>query len=184
MRSAGKRGIELAAGTMVTLLVAIIILSASMVLTYRVLCAAADYSADVDARTQSQIESLLGGRGEVVVAQNSHTARRAGNALCGTGGVESATFVLGVRNIFDGGYEFTVRVEGEAGAPGNIQIPTNSTLDGAVNGTYYLEAGERRTIPILIIHNGTSERGQHAYNIRVWVGDDFRGAQRIYLIIE
>lgn len=158
MRSSNRRGLELAANTIVTLIVAVVIMSLAISLTYSVFCGAEDYARDVDSQSEQRIEQLLSGGGRVQVADNTKTAEAKGSVMCGREPVATATYALGIKN--DGpADDFRVNVTGPDGTnTDEIQF-----------------FGKDRTINI-------GNREVHSMNILITVPDVDFGNQRIYTV--
>lgn len=193
MRFLGRRGLELAAGTLVMIIVAIVVLALSLSLTYTIFCAAEEYEATVTSQNRAQINQLLAGGGRVVVPDNAQDARTQGSFLCGSSRSQAVHFVLGVQNRAQGDATFTVEVsrpdtEGDPQplAPNEIliNIEDPQVSGDVVTDTLRLGPGERAVETIVIDLPLGTPSGQYTYLVRVIEGGDaLYGAQMIHVII-
>ena len=160
--------------TIVTLIVAVIILTLSIGLTYSVFCGAEEYAESVDSQSEQEIENLLAGGGKVQVADNSKRAERQGSAICGQDPVASAMFALGVKNIGDSTKVYDIQVE-------RTYPPGTASEVSFFNN---LEVGPREigTTNILIQEPAGMDE-EHVYKVTVTdasSGETY-GIQQIYL---
>ncbi len=179
MRSLNKRGIELAASTVVILLVAIVILGMAFTLTYKALCAAVHYSNTVDSQTQNQIDRLLAGGGRVVVADNSKTAKMTGSPLCGGSSQKTAMFAIGIKNTGASMNSFKINViaaNPKQEGNGQIQYFTD-TLD--------IKPGQTKYESVLITPPTNIDAKQFIYTVTVDEGTStVYGVQHLYVSLE
>ena len=185
MRSSNRRGLELAANTIVLLLVGITMLGLSIGLTYTIFCGAEEYAATVDGQTASRVEQLLAAGGRVQVADNTQVARQRGSIICGRDAYATASFALGIQNSRDAASEFNITVTRTdpdtselAWTDQEVQVLTPVTA----------RAGEVLTTRILIA-TPPSTHNQYTYTVTVEDITDLEdkkvyGIQRIYVQTE
>lgn len=115
MKFSNKKALELAANTIVMLIVAVIIFTLAMGLTYNVFCEAQDYAADLDGQSDQEIERLLAQGGQVEVANNIKSPQPPSGLLCTRQATAAATFTLGIKNTQDYPVNFSIEVQNESG---------------------------------------------------------------------
>lgn len=194
---------ELAASTLVILIVSVVILSSATVLTYQVFCSAEEISQDVDRQSQQRIEQLLSGGGRVEIADNNKVARMEGSAICGRDQARTATITLGIKNV-DRSESFknygiqvnreVPKYDGDPLEPYELRSPTGNQANGyypgeiqyfaSDSGEVTVDAGETHTMNILITIPANVEPEQHIYTVKVFEGDGPIGVQQAYLKLE
>ena len=177
MRSSSK-ALELAASTIVLLIVGVVMLALSISLTYTVFCGAEEYAASVDSQTENRVEQLLAAGGRVQVADNTKTARQRGTIICGREPQATATFALGIQNALDAQRTFDIEVDRTS--PDTSDVPQTAT-EVQVRSPIDANPREVRAVTILVTLPPGAEE-QHIYTVRVSeVGGDVYGVQRIYV---
>lgn len=179
MKYFDKKGLELAANTIVLLIVGVVILTLAISLSYGVFCSAEEYSQQVDAQSQQQLERLLAGGGKVRVADNSKRAVRAGSAICGSQSGYTAEFTLGIQN------------QESYPADYYIEIQAAASNDLIVEWQHFPEPGEPVTIPQRDTHTTNilfslpaQPASQQIYTVRVLGPGDsgtLYGVQQLYI---
>lgn len=166
---------ELAANTVVILIVSMVILALATTLTYRVVCSAEDFSSRLDAQSSGQTDRLLSGSGDVVVGDNEKTAKIEGSMICGSGRTRVAEFTLGIRNSGSGEGTFSVDVQ-PSGAP---LAPADTAI--FFDDSITLQPGETHAMVILIT-DASGLEGQYTYDVKVTRGvAETYGVQRLYV---
>lgn len=175
MRSSTK-GLELAANTIVLLLVGITMLALATGLTYTIFCGAEEYAANVDGQTENRVESLLAAGGRVQVADNTKTARQRGTIICGREPARTATFALGIQHSGTPDHDYRVSVERTS--PMDV---AQEAEEVQVLTPVNVRDGETRVVNILVtLPPGANE--QHIYTVYVnRTSADVYGVQRIYV---
>ena len=176
MKSLDKKGLELAANTIVMLIVSIVIFGFAMSISYGVFCGAQEYSAEVDAQSQQQVKRLLSSGGKVQVADNTKKAQSRGSVLCGGQRTVGAEFTLGIRD--QGNTEesmYTIEVEGANQYGADVQ--------------YFPGPGEQ--VPILrrqvyttsiLINLPLEPQETQVYTVRVYdASESLYGVQQLYI---
>lgn len=177
MKSLSRRGLQLAAGTLVMLIVSIVVVGMALVLSYQAFCGASELVYDIDDQSQSRIDDLLtAGGGRVVVADNTQTASGRGNPLCGGSTTRIASFTVGITSSAGGTQTVCVdEPETSSGAEIHIATADGVSTDGELSVT--LDPFETYPVKVLVIMPNDAE-GEYVYALRV--AADCSGTSQIF----
>jgi hypothetical protein len=153
--SLGRRGMEMAVGTLVTMIVGIVIIIAGIVIVNMVRDASIDEVGRVTSEQQARIRALLS-EGKLVAVYPASARLRSGDAY---------TFALGVQNVV-GADQFSVAVT----SPNVATLKKTGEPAGKEWTAVYFEnpdAGRSLDMPIRIIAGPAVERGEYAFIVTV-----------------
>ncbi len=164
-----RAAIGLSINLLVTVIISIVILAGGIAFLYQLIGGAEEIKADLDARTQAELERLLIDEGKKVALPH-HTA----TVLRG----ETHVFGLGILNIDESefGQEFSIGVElskaiDEAENPLEPQPDTSPWL--LFNpGPYTIEENQHHSEPILVNIPKEALKGTYIFNARVFAGTE------------
>ncbi len=202
MKFLGKRGMEIAAGTIIMLIVSIVVLGLALTLTYNVFCAAEDTARDISSQNRDQINRLLTSGGRVVVPDNNREARVEGSFICGSSRSQAVDFAIGIQNRgqTQGGFNVQVNFEGATDNSGGeidtaglfgdnhllISIGDQDPSSGVTSiDISNLNIPNGQTVMGTLIVNLplNAPQGQYQYSIRVIQGGQLYGAQMAYVSV-
>ena len=184
MKFSSRKGLQLAASTLVLLIVGIIILGSAIALTYNVVCAAETYTNAVDSQTQSRINRLLLQSGsEVYVGDNTQTAEKSGGVFCGGSSDYTAKFVVGIKNVEAAPVQLELEIARVVPAPEVLSPPELQFFASPQQ----ISQGETIATTVLFVSDPAMDPGQYVYRLRAkksgttqYYGDP----QQFYLTIE
>lgn len=186
-----RRGLELAASILVTLIVSIIVLGLAGGITWQLFCGANERVDAIDAQAQKYIEQRLTS-GAAVQAPDASKTAKAPASFCGGRAPASAVFGLGVRN--DGNTRATFMLvctyDGVEKAETFTQVGQDCA-GGAWRAQYAstmeLDARERDTLLMVFnVPSGISS-GRHTFTVRAFdeaSPSTLYGAAKLYLTVE
>jgi hypothetical protein len=172
----GKKGFELTATFLVTLILIIVIFIGSLYFTRRFFSTAEEMRAEIDAQTEAEIEALLYQEGALVAMPKFKKQVARG---------QSETFGIGIRNVLDQAKDFYVNVAfttaftiDEETITGTVPDHIDSTWLLYSQGPYTIQNNELQLVPILAhvdlsMGGGlTTEKGIYSFNVCVFGVDE------------
>ncbi len=167
-----KKGLEMAIGTVVMLLISVLIFSMSIYFVFKWFGGAEELKTEIDRQTQEQIVSVL---------KSGNTLVAIPIAIQETGRGKPVTFGMGVRNVAEGkDFSASVSFSGAYDPRGN-PIPVNvdyveDTWLGNFNviDTFFLQRNEQKLIPLPLrastnIAEGIpTPKGDYVFNVCVY----------------
>ena len=178
MKFRDKRGMEVAASTIVMLIVGIVVLGFSLMITQNLFCSAQEYEATISSQNQQEINRLLAGGGNVVVPNNAKTARTQGSFICGSSRTQAVDFALGIQNRGQGPAEYVISISRES--------PEGDLFDNEILfglDDIRLGPGEQVVETFIINLPLNAPPGQYQYLVHVQEGGELHGAQIVYVTV-
>ncbi|MDP3639648.1 MAG: hypothetical protein Q8R53_00400 [Nanoarchaeota archaeon] len=182
-----KGAIGLSVELLVIIILGLVILGAGITFLYQLLGGASELKAELDTRTQQELERLLVDQGKQV-ALPRHTA----TILPG----ESHVFGLGILNTGSRGETFTLTVllskaldENEAVAYDDPDVPNEALRTASENWLLYNTAelriaeNEHRTEGILVDIPNDAPKGTYIYDVKVSVGGQPYGNKLKFTVV-
>ncbi len=171
----GKKGFELTATFLVTLILIIVIFIGSLYFTKRFFSTAEQMRAEIDSKTEAEIEALLYQEGSLVAMPRFKKQVQRG---------KGTTFGVGIRNVLDESKDFYVDVAftraftiNEDIITGAVPSHINSKWLLYSQGPYTIQNNELQMVPILahvdLSMGGdlTTEKGIYSFNVCVYSTD-------------
>ncbi len=194
MKLHGRRGIEIASGTIVMLIVSIVVLGLALTLTYNVFCQAEVMAEQISTQNRDQINRLLTTGGRVVIPNNNQEARVQGSFICGSSRSQPVEFVVGIQNRQQTTQALTVTLEyeGTTANPPPSLFPDSHLIaifDTAANDAQVisqlitLEAGETFMGTFIVNLPLDTPPGQYTYTLVVTYSGGRYGAQTAHVTV-
>jgi hypothetical protein len=186
-----RKGIELAASFIVILIISLVMFGLATGITYKLFCASGEKIEQLDAATEKQIEQRLNSGALVQIPDATKTSQRSAG-FCGGSTAASASFVLGIRNVYPAEQSFTVTCESKGRIVGDeLYTPSEELCDYLQMPDAFPVAAKGTTSRLLVLtipQESTLEEGKYMLTIIVDNPDPSTtqpyGAQNIYFTLE